>query len=80
MGKLKSYLVATAYLVVAISILPGCGIAAKVRARNDMEDSKAAYKKCLQQHPENPSKCEGWRRAYEADLEAYRLTIEGVRQ
>jgi len=57
----------------------GCGIAAKIRAREDMEQSKAFYKKCLEQHHDDPSKCESLRRAFEADLKAYRETSKGIR-
>ncbi len=65
-------------LIVIIAFSNSCGIAAKVRARNDMEDSKAAYKRCLQQNPDDPSKCEALKRAFEADLKAYRETKKGV--
>ena len=60
-------------------ICAGCGIAAKVRARNDMENSKTAYKQCLQQHLNDLEQCEGLKRAYEADLKAYKATSNGVR-
>jgi hypothetical protein len=60
--------------------LDGCGITAKVRARDEMEQSKAAYKQCLTQHPQDPSQCEGARRAFEADMAAYRATSSGIRQ
>jgi hypothetical protein len=53
-------------------LLSGCGIAAKVNARQDMEASKAAYKACLATRA--PEACEGQRQAYEADLSAYRAT------
>jgi hypothetical protein len=54
-------------------LLSGCGIAAKVNARNDMEASKSAYKACLaHQSQDDPSSCEALRQAYEADLSAYR--------
>ena len=66
-------------LMVAMSFSNGCGITAKVRARDDMEASKAAYKRCLEQNPDNPSKCESLKRAYEADLKAYRETSKGIR-
>jgi hypothetical protein len=53
-------------------LLSGCGIAAKVNARHDMEASKAAYKACLA--TSGPEACEGQHLAYEADLSAYRAT------
>jgi hypothetical protein len=49
----------------------GCGMGDKVRARNAMEASQAAYERCLAQHPDDPSQCEAWRRAYEAAYRAY---------
>jgi hypothetical protein len=60
-------------------LLSGCGIAAKVNARQDMEASKVAFKACLAQHPQDATPCEGPRHAYEADLAAYRATSAGVR-
>lgn len=65
--------------VVLAGLVSGCGIAAKVNARNDMEASKAAYKACLAQHPEDVPACEGPREAYEADLAAYRATSAALR-
>jgi len=53
-------------------LLSGCGIAARVNARHDMEASKAAYKACLA--TSGPELCEAQRLAYEADLSAYRAT------
>lgn len=72
-------LLSTIILVISVALSNGCGIAAKVRARDDMEISKAAYKRCLEQNPDNPSKCEALKRAYEADLKAYRETSKGIR-
>jgi hypothetical protein len=65
-------------LMVFMASSNNCGIAAKVRARKDMENSKAAYKKCLEQYRDDLPKCEAQRRAYEADLKAYRATSKGV--
>ena len=66
-------------LAVLLTGLAGCGIAAKVNARNDMEASKRAYKACLVQRPENPAACEATREAYQADLAAYQATSAGIR-
>jgi hypothetical protein len=59
-------------LVVALAFAAGCGTTGKARAREDMENSKAAYERCLQQNLDDPSKCEIFKRAYEADRETYR--------
>jgi hypothetical protein len=59
-------------LLVALAFAAGCGSAAKAGAKKDMENSKAAYEKCLGQNSDDPSKCEALRRAYEAGLETYR--------
>ena len=63
--------------IVALSIA-GCAVAAKVRARDDMEASKAAYTECLKRESDL-SKCEGLKRAFEADLKAYRATSEALK-
>jgi hypothetical protein len=39
-----------------------------------MENSKLAYEACLQENLDNPSECEALKRAYDADLRAYRAT------
>jgi outer membrane biogenesis lipoprotein LolB len=56
-------------LAVSMLLLSSCGIAANIRARNDVENSKAEYKDCLKQHPDDLSKCDALKKAYEADLE-----------
>ena len=53
-------------------LLAGCGEFAKQGARSVMEESKAAYDACLQQHPDDASACEALNEIYEADLKAYR--------
>ena len=53
-------------------LLSGCGVAAKVNARHDMEASKVAYKACLAERGQDAAACDGLRQAYEADLLAYR--------
>jgi hypothetical protein len=59
-------------LIVALAFANGCGASAKAQARKDLENSKAAYEKCLRQYPDDPSQCEPLKRAYEANFEAYR--------
>jgi hypothetical protein len=68
----------TALPILGLLFLAGCGIAAKVHARDNMEASLAAYKGCLTQHPSDVSQCEGYRLAYQADLQAYRATAAGI--
>jgi hypothetical protein len=60
-------------------LLSGCGIAAKVNARHDMEASKVAYKECLAQHGQNVAACDVLHRAYEADLSVYQATAAAPR-
>jgi hypothetical protein len=69
----------TIFVVLALGTLTGCGIAARVNARHDMEASKAAYKACLVENSQNVSACGGWRRAYEADLSGYQATAAATR-
>jgi len=63
---------------IAATLLGGCGVVAKVNARDDMTASKTAYKSCLLQNPSNVSACEGYRLAFEADLKAYRAASAGI--
>ena len=66
-------------IALALSVaLTGCGIAAKVNARNDMEQSKTAYKACLAQNPSNLHACDAAEAAYDADMRAFRATSAGV--
>jgi hypothetical protein len=62
----------TLWVIPVIAALAGCGVAAKVNARHDMESSKVAYKGCLAEHGQDAAACDGLRQAYEADLSAYR--------
>jgi hypothetical protein len=68
------------YLSVVVLALAtcGCGIAAKVHARDDMMQAKTEYTQCLQENSVEPAKCAGYKEAYEADLQAYRATSAGV--
>lgn len=59
-------------LIVALALANGCETTAQARARQNMENSKAAYERCLQQNLGDPSKCEIFKRLYESDLEVYR--------
>jgi hypothetical protein len=63
---------------VATLALSGCGIAAKVDARNNMRASLAEYKACLAQNSQNLKACEASRLAYNADMRAYRATSAGI--
>jgi hypothetical protein len=65
-------------LVMAGVTLSGCGIAAKIDARNEMMDSKRDYTNCLTAHPDDTKACEGYRLAYQADMQAYRATSAGI--
>lgn len=47
--------------------LGGCGIAAKMEARQDYRASAEQYKACLQANPSMPANCEGLRLAMETD-------------
>jgi hypothetical protein len=51
----------------AFLILSGCGLAAKVEARKDYQDSAEQYKACLTVNPATPQNCEGLRLAMETD-------------
>jgi hypothetical protein len=59
--------------------LSGCGVVAKIDARQEAQQSRAAYKTCLYAHPSNPRECEGLRLAHEADAHAYRAFSAGIR-
>ena len=67
-------------LTILLGLISSCGIVAKVQSRNDMMESKAQYKTCLRQNPANPNQCIGLKKAYEADLKAYRATSNGIKE
>ena len=60
-------------LVLLLTALPiaGCGIAAKIDARQDYQASEAQYKSCLTANAAAPQNCEGLRLAMEADERKY---------
>lgn len=76
-GKTKTALFVTMTLVSTTA--SGCGVAAKVQARNDMMQAKSVYTQCLSENSSDPSKCAGLKEAYDADLQAYRAASNGLR-
>ena len=58
-------------LAMTLPFAYGCNTTARAAAKKEMEQSRAAYERCLQQNPGDPSQCEALRRAYEADVQAY---------
>jgi hypothetical protein len=68
-NKIKKY--SLGFIQMAIQILTnGCG--RRDCAKDSMDASKAAYERCLEQHPSDYPKCESLKKIYEADLKAYR--------
>ena len=65
-------------IVLSFLALSGCGIEAKIDARNDMQQSKLNYKNCLANNPSDPKACESTRLAYEADIRAYKAMSAGI--
>ena len=58
--------------------LAGCGVAARVDARNDYQTSSANYKACLASNPSTPQNCEGLRLAIETDERKYNAFSAGL--
>jgi hypothetical protein len=58
-------------VVPLVLIVSGCGLAAKVDARHNYEQSTAIYRACVSANSANPQVCEGKRLAMEADERAY---------
>jgi hypothetical protein len=68
-NKIKKY--SLSFFQMAAQILTnGCG--SHDFLKDTMEVSKAAYERCLEQHPSDYPKCESLKKLYEADLKAYR--------
>jgi hypothetical protein len=59
-------------------ILAGCGLAAKIEARNDYRASADQYKACLAANPASPASCEGLRLAMETDERKFNNMSAGV--
>jgi hypothetical protein len=70
-------LLSMATLAVAIA-LAGCGIAARVDARNDYQASAANYKVCLAANAASPQNCDGLRLAMETDERKYNNLSAGL--
>jgi hypothetical protein len=68
------------YMIVVVSslMLAGCGISARVDARNDYQVSSANYKACLSANPATPQNCEGLRLAMEMDERKYNNLSAGL--
>ena len=58
--------------------LGGCGVSARVDARNDYQASAAQYKSCLASNPAIPQNCEGPRLAMETDERRYNNLSAGL--
>jgi hypothetical protein len=68
---------ALAAVAVAVS-LAGCGLAARVDARNDYQASAANYKACVTANAATPQNCEGLRLALETDERKYNNISAGL--
>jgi hypothetical protein len=66
--------------MVATLALGGCGIAAKVDARNEYQVSSERYKACLAANPTDARLCDGFRLAMEADERKYTNFSAGIQQ
>jgi hypothetical protein len=69
-------------MLVAVGILSACSAdtqqAVARRARDDMMRARAAYTHCLQENAAEPGKCDSYKQAFEANLQAYRATKAAV--
>jgi len=67
-------------LVISLIIFStfGCAVAAKIKARDEMEVSKAEYKECLK-NESDVTNCEGLKSVYEADLQAFHATSDALK-
>ena len=59
-------------------MLSGCGLAARVDARNEYQTSSANYKACLSANPSAPQNCEGLRLAMETDERKFNNLSAGL--
>jgi hypothetical protein len=75
---MASYKVGHLTIILSVVSLSGCGIEAKINARNDMQQSKLNYKNCLANNPSDPKACESTRLAYETDIRAYKTLSAGM--
>lgn len=67
-------LVGIAAILMVLTFMSGCGTIAMQQCRTQMMRSRDAYDRCLKANPDNPNKCESFRRTYDADLQAYEAT------
>ena len=69
----------TIVFVAIILTFSACGVAAKIDARNDLEQSKIAYKQCLNENSNATDKCAAQKEVYRTDLQAYEALSRGIR-
>jgi hypothetical protein len=65
-------------VVALCALLGGCGVAARVDARNDYQSSAANYKACLSANPSTPKNCESFRLIMETDERKYNDLSAGL--
>lgn len=76
-GGMMQRLLVCAAMAAALS-LAGCGITAKVDARNEYQASSERYKACLAANPTDARPCDGFRLAMEADERKYTNFSAGI--
>jgi hypothetical protein len=64
--------------IVSFLLLSGCGLSARIDARNEYQASSANYKACLASNPAAPQNCEGLRLAMETDERKYNNLSAGL--
>lgn len=70
----------TLVLLSAALLLAGCGIAAKIDAREHYQQSLTAYRACIGSNGSNPKACEGQRIAMEVDERAFNNMSAAVQE
>lgn len=64
-------------LIMIVLLVSGCSNAAnparaqRIQARDDMVQSRTAYRDCARANSSEPRKCAGLKEAFETDLQAY---------
>ncbi len=60
------------YVILLTIFLLGCQLGTHMRVTKEMEESRVAYKECLEDHASDPSACVSLKEAYYADVKAFR--------
>jgi hypothetical protein len=67
-------------IIVGCLLLSGCGVAAKIQARQAYQQAVSNYDACLTTNSNNPSQCAGLQQIVQTNEDEYNDMAAGIRE